>query len=154
MHNATKIETLARGVLVDGRGRILLCRDLRRDYLYLPGGHVEPGETAASALLRELAEETDLPTARLAVGGLGLVAEQLFEQRGTRRHEYSLVFHVEHTGGSWPESVESRERRLGFEWVERAALVDADVRPTAVKAWLVAGGRGSGAEWVGGSCST
>lgn len=55
-------------VIVDG-DRVLLCH--RRpdlpwypDVWDLPGGHIEPGETAATALARELAEELgiEVPT--------------------------------------------------------------------------------------------
>jgi 8-oxo-dGTP diphosphatase len=44
------------------RGRSVLlverAKGIRRGYWSLPGGHIEPGETARAAALRELAEET------------------------------------------------------------------------------------------------
>lgn len=128
-------------------GRMLLCRNQKHDYTYLPGGHVEPGETAADALAREFTEETGL---RVRVGALILANENLFEQRGKPRHEYSLVFHVEHADGPWPDQVPSLESKIAFEWIEPAAAPEANLVPPAMLAWVMAGGSESadGPQWV------
>ncbi len=52
------------GVVVDRAGRLLLVRRGREPGAGLwsiPGGKVEPGESMAEAVVRELAEETGLP---------------------------------------------------------------------------------------------
>lgn len=131
-----KIEIIARGLATRG-SRVLLCRNRKHDYTYLPGGHVEPGETAAQALAREFAEETGL---RVGVGGFLFALENLFEQRSKPRHEYTLVFHVEHPEGPWPETVTSREDKIAFEWADIAALPESGLLPPAILAWLVSGG--------------
>lgn len=124
---------------------MLLCRDIAGDYYYLPGGHVEFGERATAAAEREYEEESGL---RVRATDLLLVTEGCFEQRRWH-HEVTLVFHVEPETGPWPESVESRESHLAFDWVPLAAIVDLDVRPLSHKAWLASGGGGSGhAEWA------
>ncbi len=144
------IEVIARGVATDG-SRVLLCQNLKHGYFFLPGGHVEFGETAAQALAREILEETGL-TAK--VGPAMLVGEQTFtSDDGKAHHEVSVVFHVERLAdadGSPTAEVSSREAKIGFEWVELAALPEADVRPDEHKAMLVAGGRveGDGVAWV------
>ena len=53
------IETIARGVCVRD-GKLLVCRAKGAKSCYLPGGHVEFGETGRQALVREMAEETGL----------------------------------------------------------------------------------------------
>ncbi|GMA33286.1 NUDIX domain-containing protein [Litorihabitans aurantiacus] len=55
------VHRVVAGALVDERGVLLLHRDAGRTFYPgcwdLPGGHVEPGEEPARALVRELREE-------------------------------------------------------------------------------------------------
>ncbi|MGW1170820.1 NUDIX domain-containing protein [Streptomyces sp. NPDC002550] len=66
----------ARAVVVDQDGRVLLIRhrDNDREFHVLPGGRVEPGETAAEAACREVKEETGL---QVDIGELLWVREYL-----------------------------------------------------------------------------
>lgn len=128
------IECIARGVLIAG-SRVLLCRNLKHGYLYLPGGHVEFGESAAQALAREFLEEANLA---VRVGSLALVSEGTFGTRKRMHHEINLVFHVEHDGARRrPPVVESQEADLGFDWLDFAAIPETDIRPEAAKAFLL-----------------
>lgn len=126
------LEPIARGVLRRG-SRVLLCRNMKHGYFYLPGGHVDPGETFAAACEREFREETGL---EVAAGTCGLVAEVAFGPPGDRRHELNIVFHVEHAAGFAPEDVPSHEEGIDFQWVEIAALAETDLRPLPILAWL------------------
>ncbi len=142
-----QIELIARGLLVRG-SRVLLCRSLKRGYMYLPGGHVEFGETAAEALAREWMEELGWP---VRVGELALAAEVLFRDAKRDRHELNLVFHVEQGGQGVTGETASREPKIAFDWVDLAAVVDLDVRPTAIRAWLASGAglmAGTSDRWV------
>ncbi len=49
-------EVCVRGVIIR-RGKILVCRHKEKKYYFFPGGHIDFGETAEAALLRELKEE-------------------------------------------------------------------------------------------------
>jgi len=110
-----EIELIARGLCVRDN-RVLLCKSIKGNYFYLPGGHVEFGEPAATALAREFLEETG---AFARVGTIALVHEHFFRQGPHLRHELNLVFHVELAS----TQVVSREKKLAFDWVPSRTLL-------------------------------
>lgn len=145
------IELIGRGVLIED-GRVLLCRNRRGGYYYLPGGHVEFGESAAQAVAREFKEETGL---MILVDGCGLITEGSFETDGKAHHEINVVFHVERVGGRSGDDRKapaSLEKEIDFEFIDLAAIVSTDLRPLAIRAWLASGGPASptetGCAWV------
>ena len=102
------IETIARGVCVRD-GKILLCKAKGGATTYLPGGHIEFGETGRQALLREIREEMGL--AANAGQFLGVV-ENTFMQKGKPHAEINLVFELQ-----LPETdASSKEDWIEFEW--------------------------------------
>ncbi len=91
------IHILARGILLSD-DNILLCRNPKTGRIYLPGGHVEPGESAGDALLRELHEELSLTQATLGAY-LGLIEYRFPNHQATcHDHEYNLLFAVHKHG--------------------------------------------------------
>ncbi len=149
-HTPPPIEVIARGCLVE-ESRVLLCRNLKHGYLFLPGGHVEFGESAAVAVAREFLEESGLV---VRVRELALASEGVFTTKKHLHHEVNLVFLVERPGAASkpgrPSGVKSREAHIAFEWIELSAVVDFDIRPTAAKAWLatLVGTDRNPIEWV------
>ena len=82
----------ARAAIPDESGRLLLDRTHHagKDAFYwLPGGGVEPGETATEALRRELVEEASLEVEPVR---LLYLSENLFVESGDYRHEVILYF--------------------------------------------------------------
>ena len=71
-------------------GRLLVMRDEGIDHDYLPGGRGHVGESAETALARELREELDIA---LTPHHLAFVAESFFTVDGMRYHELCL-YHV------------------------------------------------------------
>lgn len=133
---ASTIEVLARGLLFHGE-RVLLCRNVKHGYRYLPGGHVEPGEAAATALAREFLEESGVA---VRVGELVCVTEGGFIQKGRPRHEMNLVFHVELAADApttAPAAFPSLEPGIAFDWVALSDIPGADLRPGAIRDWVI-----------------
>ncbi|MCA9288427.1 MAG: NUDIX domain-containing protein [Phycisphaerales bacterium] len=124
------IEVIARA-LIEHQGRVLLCRSVEHGYAYLPGGHVEFGESAGQAVARELEEEAGVAA---RVGEPVLFHECRFVQRGKPRHELSVLFHVELEDSEAP--VRSREAHIAFDWITLADLPRVDLRPAGIIDWL------------------
>lgn len=116
---------LVRGIIVN-EGRVLLVRKRGSRTTFLPGGHIEIGERAEAALVREIEEELGKKgVVRRFVGAV----EHTWIENGQENHEINLVFDVEVAGldsGSAPESLESH---LEFLWSIPQDLKDHNLEP-------------------------
>ena len=110
------IETIARGVATRD-GRLLLCRAKGGKTTYLPGGHIEFGETGREALEREMKEEAGIDA--IAGAFLGVV-ENSFMQHGKPHAEINLVYALD----VGENEISAREDWIEFEWRELSDLGD------------------------------
>ena len=115
------IETIARGVCVRD-GKVLLCRAKGGKSTYLPGGHIEFGETGRQALVREVKEE--LGVASEAGVFLGAV-ENSFQQHGKPHAEINLVYELKIDAAD----IKSQEDWIEFEWCDLGQLDAANLLP-------------------------
>lgn len=149
------IENIVRGVCVVD-GHVLLCRPKKGGYTYLPGGHIEFGETSRTALMREMKEETGLDA---TVGDFLGVVESQFEQHGKKHCEISLVYrlilgacphaigacpHVDERGlsprigGLSPQlpTVVAQEDWIDFAWCPIEKLDEMNLLPPEMKRYV------------------
>ncbi|MBT3296254.1 MAG: NUDIX domain-containing protein [Verrucomicrobia bacterium] len=123
------IEVITRGVCIV-EGCVLLCHGRGHDNTYLPGGHIEVGESAASALAREIKEE--LGVAASTGRFLGAVENQ-FVQKGRPVHEINLLFRLEIPGLKPGTEIPVAEEWLDFRWAPLESLADANLQPQVVR---------------------
>lgn len=121
------IETIARGVCVKD-GKILLCYPKDKSYAYLPGGHIEFGETGREALVREMKEETGLDATADELLG---VVESQFVQNGEKHCEINLIYAMEVE----PRTVQSQESWICFDWVPLSKLNEVNLLPPEMKSY-------------------
>ena len=101
-----QIEVIARALILKG-GKILLCKMEGDGHYFLPGGHLEFGESASKALSRELKEELGIKS---EIGSLIGVCEHIYRKKGKKHHEINLIFKVEVE----KIGLKSKERKLNF----------------------------------------
>lgn len=83
-------EICVRGIIIKNR-KILVCKNKKKNFYYFPGGHVDFGEDAERALIRELKEELNLSVKKVSFMG---VNENFFHDEDGKHHEINLVFKV------------------------------------------------------------
>jgi len=119
------IELITRAMIFHD-GKILLCRKVGAPWYFLPGGHVEFGEEAKTALAREIKEELGVEG---TVGGFIGIVENMFREGEKERHEMNLVFEVSIAEAN----LSSQEDHIEFAWVDGTKLQEEQIYPVALK---------------------
>ena len=128
------IETIARGVCISN-GKVLLCLPKDRSYSYLPGGHIEFGETGREALVREMKEETGLDA---TAGDLLGVVESSFVQKGEKHCEINLIYKMSLASSlSSSSPLSALEDWICFDWVPCDKIVSANLLPPEMKEYCL-----------------
>ncbi len=113
--------------------------ELGAQFYYLPGGHIEEGESPENALVRELKEELGLDS---QVKGLLGTVEHIWGFTGDEvcchTHENNFVFKAEVQGLLSQTIPPMQEEHVSFKWVALEALKEVDLRPEAVKNLVLA----------------
>jgi len=111
----TEVETSAGGVVVrriSGVMHVLVIRDPYRKW-GLPKGHVEEGETAGGAAIREVREETGLGDLQLAEELVTI--DWFFRARGRKIHKFTTFFLMYSDSGD--PVPEAKEGISACEWI-------------------------------------
>jgi 8-oxo-dGTP diphosphatase len=127
----------ASAVVLDESGQVLLIHHNRLGQWLYPGGHIEPNENPAQAVLREIREETGLtaeiicdplpqiPSLRTLPPPL-LITEMRVHDRRIGLHHHIDHLYVCRVIGS-PEPTPLLSEVSGCRWVTRDQLAEMDV---------------------------
>lgn len=121
-------EVLARGMIRDQSGRLLLVRHRKRGWWFAPGGHLERGESISQALQRELQEEAEM---KLRVTRLIGVTEHAYEEDGEQRTELNLLLEAQAL-----TPIGKVEEHLEFGWFNSDELQEVEIRPNNIATML------------------
>ncbi|TSA86086.1 NUDIX domain-containing protein [Deinococcus detaillensis] len=121
-------------ILIRG-GKLLICRENRASWCYLPGGRIKAGEDSLSAAKREIQEEMGR-----AVGPLKLsyLLENFFENEEQFTHEIGFYYLAE-SPPDLPEQPFDNQFDLtsAFEWVSLEHLEEAQLMPPFLRSALL-----------------
>ncbi|MCG7342664.1 NUDIX domain-containing protein [Sporosarcina sp. ACRSL] len=120
-----KFHHLARGIFIKD-GKILVARAIGHRNTFLPGGHIEFGESAKDALIREIHEELGISCTVNKF--LGLV-EHKWMNKGVLNCEVNQVFEVHSEDLHTDINPTSREPHIEFFWVNAMDLKEWNLQP-------------------------
>lgn len=134
MSNNKNIHVLSRGVILD-QDHILLCKtlDLPVNFYFLPGGHVEHGESVIETVERELLEESGF---KCRVKRMLGCLEYSFEPGYSsicHNHEYNFIFELESDDLKVNTVIPQLEEHLELLWMPLNQLKKIDFRAEPLK---------------------
>ncbi len=134
---------LVRGVILVN-GKVLLAHQIGANNTFLPGGHIELGERAESALVREISEEIGKQaTAKQFIGAV----EWLWTDNNQTNHEINLIFEAVVAGLDSNEPPLSQEAHLEFIWSKPAELRANNLKPDPMIECLTTWEKGHRGYW-------
>ncbi|MDB6097257.1 MAG: MutT/nudix family protein [Francisellaceae bacterium] len=139
--NQNNIHVLSRALVRDNE-YILLCQtlDLTDNFYFLPGGHIEHGESAKSALIRELKEETGYDFKIKRFLGCLEYGFQPGHSSICHNHEYNFIFEVEAEELNSKTLIPKLEPHIELVWlpISQVATIDFKAEPLKelISKWL------------------
>ena len=124
-----KFELCVRAI-IQNDDRILVCKRKDKDYYFFPGGHIDFGEDAKLALVRELKEELNISIKKLSFIG---TVENIFIQDNEKHHEINLVFNVLVTKAK----DKSEEDHIDFFFFDKDKFSKEKVLPISLKEAII-----------------
>ncbi|PFE97802.1 DNA mismatch repair protein MutT [Bacillus thuringiensis] len=123
----SKFHHIVRAVMI--KDEKLLVAEYIGHHYFLPGGHVEIGESAENALIRELREELGVLCSIQQFLG---VIENQWQDKEVLHHEINHIFEVESQGLHTDLTPHSSESHLAFHWIDysKESLNTHKIMPT------------------------
>jgi ADP-ribose pyrophosphatase YjhB (NUDIX family) len=124
---ANRVIPAASAIVLDDSGRILLHKRTDNEYWSIPGGGMEPGESIAETVIREVREETGIEArVEKLLGVYSNPRHVSVYDDGEVRQQFSVCFLCRAVGGELRTSKESSDVRF----VEIADTKELSIHPS------------------------
>ncbi len=113
--------------------KILLCKNLKKGHFYLPGGHVEFGDSLEKTIYKEMYEELGLRQENLKNIAYKGHLEQIYVEEDVEYHELNMIYTAE---ASDDIDMVSQESHIAFEWIDMKDIQNVNVLPKTIIPFL------------------
>jgi 8-oxo-dGTP diphosphatase len=122
------IELIVR-LIIKKDDKFLLCKNLKEGHYFLPGGHVEFGDTLEETIYKEMSEELALNKEDVSNISFNKYIENSYEHKEQKHCEINMVFTAELKDGI---EIKSRENHIDFEWIGESEISNVILFPKGV----------------------
>lgn len=135
MHKYEGVIELVVRLVIKREGKILLCLNKKTDSYFLPGGHVEFGDTLEKTIYKEMGEELGWTAEDIKSISFKSYLENSYSYKnGAEVHnELNMVFDVEPRENV---NVESKESHIDFEWMDLEKINTIKILPSTIVQFL------------------
>jgi ADP-ribose pyrophosphatase YjhB (NUDIX family) len=133
MKEQKNIEIELRAVIVFNNKLLVCVQNEQPPVHFLPGGHLEFGETIEDGLRREIKEEMG---AEINSIKFLKAFENFYNSNNTDHHEINLV-HVVSLNIKSTEEIKALEDHISFAWVEIEKIKNVKMLPPVIHRYLV-----------------
>lgn len=121
------IELIVR-LIIKKENNILLCINKKNNYRFLPGGHVEFGDSIEKTIYKEMEEELGWKPEVISNLSFQSYFEQIYIHQGdsTKHHELNMIFKAEINSSA---TIQAKEDHIDFEWVEIEKIDSINIKP-------------------------
>jgi len=130
--NDANIHPLSRALLFQD-DNIVLCKPRNDNWFFLPGGHIESGESAKTALLRELNEEIGSGSYEIKKL-IGICENSFILKEDIWQQEINLIFEAKIPSNF---EIKSQENHLEFMSLKIEDFKHCNFRPAQLKEGLI-----------------
>ena len=113
-------------LIIKKSDKFLLCKSIKAGHYYLPGGHVEFGDTLEETIYKEMKEELGLNQGDIFNISFKKYLESSFEKNREKHCELNMVFTAELKDGT---EIRSQEDHIDFEWLDESQISDINLLP-------------------------
>ncbi len=121
-HRTHTLTVVARALLGDAQ-RLVMCRNIRDQFYFLPGGTLEPGESVRHCLARELQEEMAFDA---TIGPFVGCIENHWQDERHAYQEFNIIFRVPAPPTLLNGPIASRLPHIAFEAIALQDLQHKD----------------------------
>lgn len=122
------IELIVR-LLIKKENKVLLCLNKETSSYFLPGGHVEFGDSLEETIYKEMYEELGWKNEEIKKISYKTYLENSFISANEKHQELNMIFNIEIDEKTL---INSKEDHIAFEWVEISAIGNLKILPKSI----------------------